>query len=250
MNNYNHKRIEIYNANHETLAVNPFSSEQKEHSGRIIYHDDDFENISLMRFQFDMDFFDFLTRPHYIKGKKVNLSSYFSINQFQTGILDVPFISNINELDMKIQLKYRDFCTLTFFENAGNNKLEKAFAPKSEVYALINNTSTESHKVNIIDLAQGINVQKGITIENSNFDVEKGNDFKLMRVWSKTIHQINEPISIIKDDKETIVKVAAYWSAYQLQNNVLDVPYDFNINSDSKIMVNIASKAKVFYNFL
>jgi hypothetical protein len=241
------KRIEIYNANLQTLYISPLSSNQQEYSGRIIHSDNEFDNISLIRLIFDMDFFDFLSRPFYIFGKKVNLSSYFSAYQFQSGIVDIPMEGKLNELELKIPLKYREFCQVQIFSGI-SMKCKTYILPEKEIYVVINNTSSKSHEVNLIDLAQGKNLPDGVTIENSDFRIEDGkeNEFKLMRIWSNNHNQVTEPVYY----NETKIEVMNYFSAHSFQNRVMDVPYKFIISPSSEIKVNIASNTKVMYHLL
>ena len=65
-----YKQVEIYNANHEIININPLSNEQVKHTGAMVINDDDFEDISLIRLQFNKRPFDFLLRPFYFLGKK------------------------------------------------------------------------------------------------------------------------------------------------------------------------------------
>ena len=49
---------------------------------------------------------------------------------------------------------------------------------------------------------------------------------------------------------EMKIETPCYFSAYQFQANMVDVPRDFNITADGKIMVNIEGNTSVMYHFL
>lgn len=262
-----HKQFEIHNANREEVLIDTLSNEQVKHSGRIVFNDDNFENTSLIRLQYDIDVFNFLTRKFYVMGKKINLSSYFSINQYQSTILDIPFSCKLNELGLKIPLKHREFCQVTIFEGKGEPLLPinesrlinagkplsmemRYTLPNKEVYVVIKNTTSKSKEVNLIDLAQGKNIPQGIVIENSGFNLEGGTDFNLLKIWSKNNTHLCEPVYYSYGEVEEKIAVQNYFSAMQWQSNMIDVPHDFKIITKSKIMVNLPSNARTMYSFL
>lgn len=247
----NLKQIKVYNADNSIVNVSPLSDDNKKHSGRIILNGDDeyFENISMLRFQYIMDSFDFLTRPFYILGKKFNLSSYFSANQYQSGIIDVPFNASLKELDLKIPLGNMEYCIVTMYEGKNPDAI-KIKLPNKQFYVVINNTSSESFKVNLVDLVQGKNIPKGIEIENSDFNISESHNFNLLRIMG-TQSQINNPVNFeLSDGNIYEIKTAMYWSANQFQSNIIDVPIKIDVFEDKSIMVNIESKSRVMYHLM
>ncbi len=251
-----YKIIEIYNHSGDTLLMNPLSDDQVKNSGRLIHQDDEFVDVGMIRLQFHMNLFDFMTREFYMLGKKFNFSSYFSVNQFQTGIMDIPFVAFMKDIDIKIPLKHHEWCAISFYESSKNEI--RSPLPNKEVYIVIENTSSKSKDVNLIDLAQGLNIPKGIIVTNSEFNIVGGNDFKLLRIWGKG-SQITEPIYYQEGDYKftdgkplSISKIEpqSYFSANQFQSGIIDVNKKFVITPESEIKVHIASKEKVMYHFL
>ncbi len=248
-----YKQIEIYNHSGNPLLMNPLSDDQQKHSGRVVTHDDDFDTVGLIRLQFETDVFNFLTREFYILGRKVNLSSYFSVNQFQSGIIDIPFICSIKDLDFKIPLRHHESCYITMYSADEGVLSKNTELPQKEIYVFVENTSSKSKTVNLIALAQGINLPLGIKTLSREFNVEGGNDFSLLRVWSKT-RQIAEPIYYkYKEGEEDVIKKihpSSYMSPHQFQGHIIDVQEKFVITPDTEINVNIASWEKVMFHFL
>ena len=70
-----------------------------------------------------------------------------------------------------------------------------------------------------------------------------------MRVWSKNSVQLRELVTYCASSEEKI-EVGNYFSAMQFQGNMVDVPYKFKIENETKFIVNIASNARVMYHLL
>lgn len=249
-----YKQVEIYNANHEIININPLSDEQVKHTGSIVFNNDDFEDISLIRLQFNKRPFDFLLRPFYFLGKKRNISSYFSVNQFQDTILDIPMDCKLNELDFKIPMGYAEFCTVTVFDKKTSGMVSSPTNsyPNKEFYVVLRNDFKDAKEVNLIDLAQGKEPSSlGITVLNNDFnaDFEKfrvGIEFGLMRVWTNKPSQFSQMVM----DDNTPININNYFSASQFQSVCVDVHRPFVITPEKKLTVMIESGATAMYHFI
>ncbi len=239
------KSIEVYNSSRDFLFMNPLSDEQEKHSGRIVDADDNFENTDLIRLQYTADKFDFFTREFCLKGQKANLSRYFSIEQFQSGIIDIPFVCPIDELDFKIPTKRRESIYVTIFGNSKEKlNTEKTQLPTTEIYIVIENTLSRTKEVDLISLAQGEKPPIGIVVSSNAFKVEGGNDFSMLRVWGSS----NQICSVVTFDNELITP-SSYFSVNQFQSGIVDIKKDFNIKTNTEVKVNIEGKTKVMYSF-
>ena len=243
-------QFDLYNANRDVVYVNPFAKDFVKNSGSIRIgvsqkEDEDFKSIELMRLQFDIDIFDFLSRPFFLFDKKVNLSSYFSVNQFQSGIIDIPFEAEIEDLNLRIPLKFMEHCCITFFE--GKSKGNKLHEQGS--YVVVENTSLESVKVNLIDLFKGINENEKIKITNNDFNEDKTN-YELMRIWTKNHNQFE--VHVLNKSKDSLDKIEPInsFSANQFQAGIVDVKYKFDLSKIESIETTIMGRTKVMYHLL
>ncbi len=225
--------------------MNPLSDDQAIHSGRIVDEDDKFDNTALIRIQYSADRFDFFTREFCLKGEKVNLSRYFSINQFQSTLVDIPFICSLDELDFKIPTKRRESIYVTIFGCKEGEVVKNTELPKKEIWVVLENTLSRTKEVDLISLAQGEKPPIGVVVSSSEFKIKGGQDFPMLRVWGGT----NQIGSIITYENE-IIAPNSYFSANQFQSGIIDIKKDFTISPKSEIKVNIEGKTKVMYHFL
>lgn len=250
---YPSKTFEIYNANSNLVYVNPFSAEHKPHTGSILHNDGGkMEEITMIRLQFKMDNFDFLNRPFFINGKKVNISLYFSEYQIQTGVLDIPYIFKADELQLEIPLCGREHCIVSIYSRKKENVEYVDGFGYPECYVVLNNTSCKSHVVNLIDLMQLKNIPDGVLITNNDFKLHQDgkSDFELLRIWSNDENQLESPLLFGMDNPDEI-HTEPYMSPYQNHNHIVSIPYMFkDIHVDQKLMVNIASHTKCAYHLL
>lgn len=272
-----HKNFNIYNANYEQVLFDVLSDNNPKHSGRIIINDDDIENVSLVRLQHNnIDTFDFCTRKFIINGKNRILSSCFSIYQFQSNIIDIPFQSDFKDFDFKMPLNYAEFCNVLIYQGSLEEQKEPKFSTtlegrnddyemvvsllslqkplqtneKKEAYVVLQNTSRENKSVNLVDLFYQYDSTNFIEspllkIKNIHFDSES-RKFKMIRVWSKNQNAITDIIEY-NDEKITTLN---YFSANQFQSSIIDIPKDFEINPETKIIVNIPSNTTILYHFM
>lgn len=243
-------QFDLYNANRDVVYVNPFAKDFVKNSGSIRIgvsqkEDEDFKSIELMRLQFNIDIFDFLSRPFFLFDKKVNLSSYFSVNQFQSGIIDIPFEAEIEDLNLRIPLKFMEHVCVTFFE--GKSKGNKLHEQGS--YVVVENTSLESVKVNLIDLFKGINENEKIKITNNDFNKDKTN-YELMRVWTNQQSQCEMPILNKSKDSSDKIEPISYLSHMQFQSNIIDIQHKFDLSKIESIETTIMGRTKVMYHLL
>ena len=247
------KRFELYNAGSALLHINPLDEIQEKHSGSIINpnQNDDIKNVSMIRFMFTThkyDMFDFLCRPFYIGGEKVNMSTFFSENQFQGGILSVPLNNpiSIEKLNLKVPLKWAEFCNVSLFDShnvTNNTDSTLRNFPDKEAYVVIDNSTLDSFEVNLVDLMRGINIPEGITVTNSKY---MNGDFSLMSIFSKSTQQL---IQLLKYNEED-VKPEEYFSAIQFQSFVVRCAKNFKITDATELKVLISGNATVMYHFM
>lgn len=248
-NKLKNKRVEIYNANYEVIHINPFAEKQVEHTGAIVRENEELgeeiNNVSLVRLNFQTHPFDFLIRPFYFLGAKRNISKYFSANQYNSSMVDIPISCKFSDLDLKIPMGYAEFCTVNVIGNGAVDEVE--LYPSKEFYVVIRNDSHKCKKVNIVDLAQGIITSPMIHIINSDFNIENGNNFSTMRVMTRNSTQFSENVTVV--DGDNTLKVFNYFSANQFQDWIIDIEHNFVVNKDSIITVDIQPKTTVMYHF-
>lgn len=239
-------QFDLYNANRQMVYVNPFAKEFEKNSGAIQINESPvFENGVLIRLDYlNIDFFDFLTRPIYLNDKKVNISSYFSANQFQSGIVDIPFGFKLSELDLKIPLCFMEHCVVSFYEGESKNTIHE-----NNSYALIENNSMESVSVNLIDLFKNENVNKNIKVINSNF-TEGRNNYSLMRIWSKNHNQLYMPILDKEKNREIKIEPSVSVSHYNFQPHIIDVSHEIDLSKTESIETIIMPKTKIMFHIL
>ena len=242
----NHTNIDIYNANRETVYVNPLSKEQVPHSGSIILNEELVKNVSLIRLMYNIDAFSFLTRPFYIAGEKVNLSNYFSKNQYQSGILDIPVSFEVGKLGLKIPLNFSEFCSVTLF-GMNTSVVSPCTLKKKEIYVLVSNESRYQKEVDLIELSKWQNKisdekLSGIVVSNNNYNIEDGN-FNLLRIWKK-----GEGGFMPIDYNGNRIDTYLYFTPDQFNGNIIDVPMDIKVDSDTKLMTTINPKSKVMFS--
>lgn len=239
-------QFDLYNSNRKMVYVDPLGKEFENNSGSIKINENEmFENGALIRLQYHhMDSFDFLTRPMYVFGKKINLSSYFSVNQYQSGIIDIPFGFKLSELDLKIPLCFMEHCMVTIFEGTSENKIHD-----DSSYALIENNSLESINVDLIELFKGGKQHNDINIINSNF-VEGRDDYSMMRIWSKNLNQFEIPIFNKTKEGEVNIEPNTYLSPYQMTSNVIDITQKFDLSKTESIETTIMPKTKIMFHIL
>ena len=261
--------IEMYNANYEEVLLSTISDNNPLHSGRVniqtnkITITDKSGNVTYanlfneegivnkIRLQHNLDVFDFYTRKFELFGKQVNISSYFSLHQYQTGILEIKTFGKFKEIDFKIPLKHREFCKVVYFQDSPNPTFNAPLTKLPEVYVVINNTNNEVKRVNILDLAQNKNIPKGIVVENNYFEEsDKDLKFDLLRVWSKNNSQLQVLISENQpNNRIEAIEPAKYLTHDQHQSIGIDIKKTFKINKTSEIMVDIHPNTRVMYHF-
>lgn len=255
--------LKAYNQNFTTKKINLLSLDNEKHTG-VLSHDKNEEELSIYLDKFKkgdklVDLFriqstnllDLMFSGFYKNGRKSMFMDYFSLNQFQTGILDVPFNGEeINNLE--VELAPNSNCYFTIFEKEEvktKDDLNQFFIEKkyNSICIIAENKSRKVQKINLLD----INFNNGfiddkieieIPINETNGCVLKS---KLVRAFCKKTEQLIGFINI----NGMKIEQSQFWSANQFQSIGIDMPLELDIKFGNEFEISLLPNTKVMYIF-
>ncbi len=260
----NFKRVEplvlnVYNQNFVTKTIDLFSKEQEKHTGILSYDktEDELNNevekfkkgdgkVSLLRVT-TTELFKLMYNGMFINGKKIMYMDYFSLNQFQTGIMDIPLIENVKK--MEVELAYgTSACYSLFVEEINQSYLSNKNIDCKKLCIIASNKSREPKKINLLDFKfkNGF-TDNEIEIEIPVNDVQDNEILNtyLIRAFSRKIEQLNSEVKF-NDSK---VEQSSYWSACQFQSIGVDMPIKTEIKFGNNFEITLLPNTKIMYMF-
>ena len=257
-------QLNIYNQNYTTKLINPFSKTLDKHTGVVSYTENDLEldnkiddfnksesRVGFIRFMFH-DIKDFMYKYFIVNGKKNMYLKYFSLYQFQSGILDICLSEVIRDIKFEIPSK-RD-ATAYFFTEKKIFTLNESNSRKNndKLCIIAENLSSGIRTVNLLQE----NFKNGYSDDDIKIEVpinalseNETITCNLIRCVSENTLQLRAEVVSIKNKDNFHLNQAEYFSALQFQDIGIDIPTEIEINFGGKFEITLLPKTKVMYMF-
>ncbi len=267
--------LTAYNQNFVTKIIDLFSKEQEKHTGILCYDKTDSElknevdnfingerNVDCLRIQ-TTDMMQLIFNGIYINGKKIMYMESFSMQQFQTGIIDIDLrkiesYEKLNNLDVELCRDTKSTFAL-MFDDLNKKTWTNRINPILEQFA--KTVPDKKNKNRICIIAENkTNSPKEINLFSNEF--ENGYEDKVIKVevpikdlsslktshircFSKQVEQLSGSIKL----KETKIEQSVFWTASQFQSIGIDMQLNIDVVFGGDFNITLLPYSKVMYLF-
>jgi len=257
-------QLNIYNQNYTNKLINPFSKTLDKHTGVISFPEDDVNldnkiddfiqsesRVGFIRFMVS-DITDFMYKYYIVNGKKNMYLKYFSLYQFQSGIIDISLSEVIRDVKFEIPSR-RDATAYFFTETEVYGLYRNNSADNSDKLCIIaENLSSEIRTVNLLqeNFKNGFNDNDiKIEIPINNLNENETINCNIFRCVSENTLQLIAEVSSIKNKDNFMINQAEYLTVSQYQNIGVDIPTEIEINFGGKFEIKLLPNTRVMYMF-
>lgn len=238
----NYRRIKsflMYNANYSQKTVSLKGGNQ-DHCGCITVADAEMTHTTFLRLQFGNGKpINFLTEGVLINNQKIYPFSYFSLFQFQSNIIDIPFNSSWDDFDFKIPIKFMNHVNVHVFgANNPEESIDK-YNPSESAFISFKNKRKSTVEVDILNLLLSDEEHPFIEIIDKNIQ-NTNTKFSLLRLMSSNPQQYYQEVHT----ENGTVKISEFLSLSNFQDFV-EVPVSVSPHPVSTLKMKILPETTV-----